>query len=156
MIIEKISHQTAEGAKTVILEGFSEYFSEVREDFNPDLHDIVSTYSQKGYIFLVGLIDQKVICTGALIREDEQTGRMVRLSVAKAYRRQGLAKRMIEELEKQAFILGYSKIVIETTRGWEKPIRLYLDLGYQIDYTTSDQVHFVKKRLSTDQKFFDK
>ncbi|MBO8157295.1 MAG: GNAT family N-acetyltransferase [Bacillaceae bacterium] len=156
MIIEKISHRTAEGAKKVIFEGFSEYFSEVREDLNPDLHDIVSTYSRKGHIFLVGLIDQKVVCTGALTREDEQTGRMVRLSVAKAYRRQGFAKKMIKELEKQAFILGYNKIVIETTKGWEKPIRLYQDFGYQIDFTTSDQVHFTKKLPDSYQKFFDK
>ena len=51
---------------------------------------------------MVGLHNNMVVCTGALTREKSSTGRIQRMSVKPSYRRAGLAKLMIQDLEVKA------------------------------------------------------
>lgn len=41
----------------------------------------MNNYNSRGNPFLVGRINTKVVCTDALIHEDVDTGRVVRMSV---------------------------------------------------------------------------
>ena len=60
--------------------------------------------------------------SSALIREEVDTGRIVRMSVQKEYRRHGLAQKMLKELERRAIAKGFKRIVLETTNSWHDAI----------------------------------
>ena len=79
LVIEEVSKDTQEDAKLIVLAGLRERFGSLDESLNQDLNEIVLNYSSRGNHFLVGRINTKVICTGALIREEVDTGRIVRM-----------------------------------------------------------------------------
>lgn len=113
--IETIGLHTQEAAKAVVLAGLAERFDSMDHALNPDLNAIVQTYTENGEVFLVGRYQHEVVCTGALIQESPNIGRIVRMSVLKAYRRRGFARLMLSELEQAAKSKGFSRIVLETT-----------------------------------------
>ena len=85
--------------RTFIYEGLFERFGFIDNSLNPDLKNIVDHYINKGDFFIVGLFKDNLICTGALIKENDQTGRIVRMYVKKDYRRKGIAKHIVKVLE---------------------------------------------------------
>nr|WP_252187474.1 GNAT family N-acetyltransferase [Anaeromonas gelatinilytica] len=105
----------------------------------------MQNYIGKGETFLIGLYEDDLICTGGLIEEDRYTGRIVRMSVKKEYRRKGVATVILKGLEKVAKEKGYNKIVLETTEGWSKAINLYKKNGYTESKRIEGNVHLVKK-----------
>ena len=76
--------------KKLILGGLSEHFDALDPTLNKDLENISATYLTNRNIMLVAELDGKILATGALIREAERTGRIVRVSVDSAYRRCGV------------------------------------------------------------------
>ncbi|MDM5155183.1 GNAT family N-acetyltransferase [Bacillus sp. DX1.1] len=144
MRIEPVTLDTVEEARQVIFTGFLDYFSEIDYSLNPDLHNVLQTYSEKGNMFVVGAVEKKIVCTGALYKEDEETARICRVSVLKDYRQRGLARQIVHFLEEKAYEWGYKQIVIETNLQWGKPIGLYKSLGYITTGTKDNQIHFRK------------
>jgi GNAT superfamily N-acetyltransferase len=142
--IQPVTLETENEARKVIFDGFSEYFSTVRPELNPDLTSILKYYSKTGNLFLVGLVDKEVVCTGGLNREASDVARIVRMSVAKPYRKQGIGLKMLTKLEHAAKQMGYRKIVIETNNNWEKPISLYMRAGYKETDLDERLIHFEK------------
>ncbi|WP_315906572.1 GNAT family N-acetyltransferase [Priestia koreensis] len=142
--IEPVSLPTVNQAKELIYEGFLDYFPSIDESLNPDLHHILQTYEGAGSLFLIGKIGEELVCTGAFLRETADTARICRMSVAHRYRKNGYAKQMVHTLETQIKALKYKRIVIETTKEWTKPIRLYESLGYTIVDRDGEEVHFEK------------
>ncbi|QEE16057.1 hypothetical protein DSAG12_01885 [Promethearchaeum syntrophicum] len=69
--------------RKLIFEGLSERFGFIDDSLNPDLNNIVEFYIEKGDIFIVGRYNEKIICTGAIIKENDHTGRIVRMYVKK-------------------------------------------------------------------------
>ncbi|GIO29720.1 MULTISPECIES: GNAT family N-acetyltransferase [Paenibacillus] len=144
LVFEEVSKETQEHAKQVVLAGLKERFGTLDESLNQDLNEIVLNYNRIGNLFLVGKINTKVVCTGALTREEVDTGRIVRMSVQKEYRRQGIAQKMLKELERRAQAKGYKKIVLETTNSWHDAISFYKKHEY-IEYDRNKyEVHMVK------------
>lgn len=80
--------------------------------------------------FVLLLRDGRAIAGGAFKRYDEQTAELKRIWTDTAFRRQGLARRVVEELEAQAVRQGYGKIFLTT--GFRQPEArdLYLNTGY--------------------------
>ncbi|KOO43523.1 GNAT family N-acetyltransferase [Priestia koreensis] len=142
--IEPVSLPTVKQAKDLIYEGFLDYFPSIDESLNPDLHNILRAYEDTGSLFLIGKIGDELVCTGAFLRETADTARICRMSVAHRYRKNGYAKQMVHALETQIKVLKYKRIVIETTKEWIKPIRLYESLGYTIVGRNVEEVHFEK------------
>jgi GNAT superfamily N-acetyltransferase len=142
--IQPVTFETENQAKQLILNGFSEYFSTVRPELNPDLLSILKYYSKAGNLFLVGLVDQQVLCTGGLKKETLDVVRIVRMSVAEPYRKQGIGLKMLTKLEHAAKQMGYKQIVIETNNNWEKPIALYKRAGYKVTGMDEQLIHFEK------------
>jgi GNAT superfamily N-acetyltransferase len=139
-----INKEYEEESKQLILEGFLEYFGNIDQTLNPDLNNLYEIYSKKGNIFLIGLYGTQMIGTGGLLKEDEHTARIVRMSVKKAYRSRGFARTILKELEFIASVYGYKKIVLETNNEWIKPINLYKSSGF-IEYLNDGQLtHMVK------------
>lgn len=125
--IEKVDTRSETQAREIILEGMRE------------------TYNGESKVLFVGFYQGKLICTGGLIREDRHTGRIVRMSVAKDYRRKGFAKVILARLEDEAAQKGYSKMVLETNQNWVGAIGLYKGLGYSEDFTDVTLIHMSKR-----------
>lgn len=87
---------------------------------------------------------QTLIGTGALIREDEATGRIVRMSVAIAERRAGVGTLILRELEARAKQRGFRRIVLETTATWDEVIAFYVRNGYTTLGERDGDRHFEK------------
>jgi hypothetical protein len=54
-------------AKNLILAGMGEHFGEIDHSLNPDLNDIAASYA--GAIFLVAWCENRIVGTGALVRD---------------------------------------------------------------------------------------
>ncbi len=148
----KITAESRDPARRLILEGFRERFGFIDPTLNPDLADPVSWYSRQGLLFLTGSLEGQIVCTGAVTYEEEGTARIERMSVKKEYRRQGLAARMLLALERSAFDMGYRKIVLETNRDWESAVQLYLVNGYAIIGENDERFHFRKELDAMEEK----
>lgn len=142
--IETVTQGTQLEVKELILECLGEYFTELNLNLNQDLNEITKTYSGPRDLFIVGKINDEIVCSGALYKETDRVARLCRMAVKKEYRRKGLAKKVLIYLEEEAINLGYKNILIETSVGWSKPIQLYKDFNYEITKITDNEVHFHK------------
>ena len=95
-----------------------------------NLEDIPEWYRDES--FLVAKVRGTVIGTGALIREDATTGRIVRMSVDRACRRKGVATEISNALKEEARDWGFTKLVVETTSSWKYVIHFYLRNHFRI------------------------
>jgi len=128
--IESVNESTQTQVKELILQGLEEHFGFLDTSLNPDLNNIIQNYIEQGHIFLVGLIKTEVVCCGALKTVNEDTGRIVRMSVKKEYRRNGYASQIIDALEERAKSKGYSKIMLKTIYRWSDAVGFYTARGY--------------------------
>ncbi len=69
---------------------------------------------------------------GGLAQIDADTAELKRIFVKPAYRRQGLARRVIAELEAAARESGCARIALETGADMAAAIALYQKLGYAL------------------------
>ena len=141
--IRPIDENTQQQAKTLILCGLEEYFGFIDETLNPDLENIVANYVRRGHIFLIGMIADNVVCTGGLVEESPLIGQIVRMSVAKAYRRQGFGAAILQHLTNFAKQRGYQKLLVETNNDWYDAIGFYKRLGFAEYDRDETSVHMV-------------
>ena len=87
--------------------------------------------------FVLLLRDGAPIAGGAFKRYDPETAELKRIWTHEGYRRQGLARRVVAELEAQAGRQGYSRIFLTT--GFRQPEArdLYLATGYSALFDVS-------------------
>lgn len=142
--IEPVTESTQEQAKAVVLSGMEEHFGFLDPTLNPDLDRIVSSYLELGHTFLVGRLNGEVVCTGALVGVDADTGRLVRMSVKQEFRRHGYASRMIAILEKLAADKGYSTVMLKTIGDWTDAVGFYEKMGYERSEREGSKVTMVK------------
>ena len=91
-----------------MLAGLEERWGEVFDPpFNRDLDDIAATYLAYGADVVVVQIDHQIVATGILRAEHGNRGRIDRISVDRLFRRQGLARQVIEELINRAAWSGF-------------------------------------------------
>lgn len=128
-------------ARRLILHGLRERWGKLDETKNPDLDDIADYYSD-GFFLVAGLRDE-VIGTGALIPEAAGVGRIVRMSVARPWRRQGVGQRILEALLERARAAGYRRVVLETTATWEDAVAFYRRHGFQTVAVRDGNAHFM-------------
>lgn len=118
-------------ARRLILEGLGEHFGVIDETCNPDLDDITTAYVTRGHRFLVIEDATGLVGTGALVIEDAAVGRIVRMSIAPAWRRRGLARQVLQRLIADARAAGLTRLWVETNDDWLAPINLYQAAGFQ-------------------------
>jgi GNAT superfamily N-acetyltransferase len=82
-------------------------------------------------LFIVLERDGEIIATGAYKPFDERTAEIKRIWTNKALRQQGLAARVVQELERRAVLAGYSQIYLTTGFRQPEAVRLYISQGYQ-------------------------
>lgn len=127
--------------KALILAGLEGHWGVLDLTKNPDLNDVAISYGDA--IFLTAWIEDQLVGTGALIREAEGVGRILRMSVAKHVRRRGVGKAMLARLCREAEIAGCRQIVLETTSEWEDAITFYTHFGFRVIGAWDGDTHFV-------------
>ncbi|MDX8031191.1 GNAT family N-acetyltransferase [Lentzea sp. BCCO 10_0856] len=80
--------------------------------------------------FLLLMEAGEAIAGGAFMRHDEETAELKRIWTHSQHRRRGLARRVVEELEKEAQTFGYRRIYLTTGPRQPEAKALYLATGY--------------------------
>lgn len=93
--------------------------------------------------FLLLLRDGIAIAGGAFKRYDDTTAEMKRVWTHVDLRRQGLARRVLDEVEAQAARQGYTRIYLTTGFRQPEAAGLYLRSGYTalFDTTVDPEIH---------------
>lgn len=115
-------------ARRLILEGLGEHFGFIDERINTDLDDIALSYHSAH--FLLACDGDAVIGTGALVRQADGSGRIVRMSCAAAYRRRGIGSAIVEQLIERARGLGCPLVVLQTNDDWDDANGFYRAIGF--------------------------
>ena len=139
-----------EPVRALILAGLKEYWGFLDKSKNPDLENIVESY-QNG-TFLVAWLNHEIVGTGAFIPRSAESIEIVRMSVAKHLRGQGIGGKLLHELCSRAYQRGYKRVTLETTTTWERAIAFYKTFGFQITYYADGDTYFALDL----QKFFNK
>ncbi|MBN2003797.1 MAG: GNAT family N-acetyltransferase [Anaerolineae bacterium] len=139
--------QDQEAAQRLILAGLEERWGVLDPTKNPDLDDITKIYGDD--VFLTAWLqndetseETTLVGTGALIREEETVARIVRMSVARSLRRQGIGRTLLEHLFAHARAAGYRRIVLETTSTWSDAIAFYERYGFRRIGEWDGDTHF--------------
>ena len=146
-------HPTNQAAtKQIILAGLVEHWGTLNPTLNPDLNDIAHSY--QGETFLLATQGEEIIGCGALVQEEgkEGYGRIVRMSVKKTHRRQGIGQLILQHLETAARQRRFHTILLETTTTWEDAVAFYQSNGYKIIGQWNGDTHF-QKEIVTPKKY---
>lgn len=116
-----------------ILEGlFQEYADRYGDYFSKDAEvELTEWYLPPQGLFIVLERNGVIIATGAFKAFDPQTAEIKRIWTDKTLRQQGLAARVVQELERRAVRAGYSQMYLTTGFRQPEAVRLYLSQGYQ-------------------------
>lgn len=116
-LIDELSRELAERYRLV-------WPSDGRSNFRPDEFDPTSG------AFVIGELDETVVCCGAIRRFDETTAEIKRMYVRKIARGRGVGARLLAELERLAMARDYRDIVLETGSEQPEALALYERAGY--------------------------
>ena len=130
-------------AKALILSGLEEHWGFLDESKNPDLDNIALSYADA--TFLAAWLNDEIIGTGAFIPRSKSQVEIVRMSVKKDLRRQGIGQQILAELCKRASQDGYEEVILETTATWQDVIDFYLQYGFEITHYEGGDVYFKLK-----------
>ena len=126
--------------KQLILEGLGEHWGTIDPLKNPDLDDISKSYGKDE--FILAWHKQQIIGSGALVSLNDKTSKVVRMSVKKEYRRNGIGKRILDHLINLATIKGHTKVTLETTTTWTEIIDFYTSYGFKITHHENEDTYF--------------
>lgn len=104
---------------------YGDYFAKHKEE------DPLSAYAQPDGDFIVLLRDGRPIAMGAYKRYDETTAELKRIWTDSTLRRQGLAQKVVQELETLALNNGYTRVYLTTGFRQPEAVQLYLSLSYE-------------------------
>ena len=77
------------------------------------------------------LVDGTPAACGAIQPLDGDTAELKRVYVLPEFRRRGLARQVVEQLELQALFQGFGRMVMEIGRDIPEAISLYRKMGYR-------------------------
>ncbi|MEY2415787.1 MAG: hypothetical protein QOH53_1121 [Ilumatobacteraceae bacterium] len=133
-----------DAVRSLILDGLGEHWGSIDPTLNPDIDDLAVTYAA-GRVLVAG-DGVAVVGTGTVIRRDDATAEIVRMSVASEYRRAGLGRRLVADLVATAHSWGMSRVVVETSAHWTNVIEFYARCGFT-------QTHFESGAFGRDAWF---
>ncbi|MFG6653185.1 GNAT family N-acetyltransferase [Scandinavium sp. M-37] len=116
-----------------ILNGlFAEYAARYGDYFSRDAEvELTEWYLPPQGLFIVLEREGAIIATGAYKPYDAQTAEIKRIWTDKTLRQQGLAGRVVAELERRALLAGYTQLYLTTGFRQPEAVRLYLSQDYQ-------------------------
>ncbi|MBM3127129.1 MAG: GNAT family N-acetyltransferase [Chloroflexi bacterium] len=130
VIIRPFAPRDQLAARRLILNGLGEHFGWIDETRNPDLDDIDAHYIRRGNAFVVAESGGEIVGTGGLIAVDARTARIVRMSVSRAQRRNGIGRALVTHLLGSARQRGCARVIVFTEHNWDAAINLYSNCGF--------------------------
>jgi GNAT superfamily N-acetyltransferase len=127
-------------AKELILAGLAEHWGQLDPVLNPDLNDIATAYA--GAAFLVAWRGGRLVGTGALVPRSPGVAEVVRMSVARPCRRQGIGRLILVQLCEHARLAGYCRVILETTSTWQDVIEFYRRFGFRETHRRDGDTYF--------------
>ena len=117
--------------------------------WNDDFKNIPAHYPHKEGGLLVGLINGRIVCMGALRKKSKEMGEIKRMRVHPDYQRRGCGQTILTNLETRARELGYKKLCLDTTTKQLPAQRFYKKNGYRevsrTFYAGLEIIYFEKK-----------
>jgi GNAT superfamily N-acetyltransferase len=89
----------------------------------------IDDFAAPGGTFLVGMTDGVPVCCGGVRRLSAGIGEIKRVYVRSDVRRQGIARRLLAELEQRAAALGFIELRLDTHAA--EPAALFAAIGYE-------------------------
>jgi len=80
--------------------------------------------------FLVAYLDNVPVGCGAVRRLDASTAELKRMYVDPSVRGHGIGQALVKALEREARLLGVTRIVLETGTRLTRAVKLYETMGY--------------------------
>lgn len=143
-VLRDFTQQDQCAVKELILDGLRERWGDAFDDaYNRDLDDIRGNYQLNSAEVVVAEVRGEIVATGMLLDEQEQ-GRIVRMSVASSHRRQGLATMVVLELVERARGKGFAVVNVRTDTPWTSAVGLYLSCGFDHVGSDATDTHFEK------------
>lgn len=140
LVIRPFAPADQDAARTLILAGLQEHWGTLDPTLNSDLNDIAHHYAHG--LFLTAWQAGALVGTGALLPEAPGVWRIVRMSVDRERRREGIGRRILDRLIDHARAQGSRRIVLETTDTWDDAIAFYLRCGFHITDHRAGEIHF--------------
>ena len=140
--------------KNLILAGLAEHWGELDLSKNPDLNDIVSTYTDG--VFFVARLGDEIVGTGAFVPHADGVAQIVRMSVGQQCGESTLGHSILRHLIQHAKDHGYQKIILETTEDWHEAIEFYLHNNFRITHSRNGDVYFVLDLLAKNKNLTDR
>ncbi|HEX9896693.1 MAG TPA: GNAT family N-acetyltransferase [Dehalococcoidales bacterium] len=115
-----------------------------------DLNDIQKNYIDDGGDFLIGILDNRIVCMGALRKKSETMAEIKRMRVHPDYQRKGFGQMILDILEEKARKLGYTESCLDTTTKQIPAQKLYEKNGYHQTSRTSYaglEIIFYEKKI---------
>lgn len=97
----------------------------------PDLADVPDSFLSTGGNFLVVEEDRQIVGMGGYKRVGEDSAQVLRVRVHPAVRRRGVARHLMEAIERSAFAEGVRRMVVETAQNQPEAISFYEAIGYR-------------------------
>jgi len=140
LIIRPFQPADQPAARSLVLAGLAEHWGTLDPTLNPDLEDIAASFADG--VFLTAWLDGRLVGTGGLLPAGEGCMQVVRMSVAAALRRKGIARRILAALLEAARQSGCRRVILETTETWAEVIAFYLSCGFRITHHQDGDVYF--------------
>jgi ribosomal protein S18 acetylase RimI-like enzyme len=120
-----------ERVRELVLGGMRERWGDAYDpSANPDLDNISTSYVDRGAEVVVVEMDGEIVAMGMLQPEGDGRGRIVRVSVDRAHRRQGFGRQVVEELVRRARRRSMLEVVVLTDTPWTSAVALYRSCGF--------------------------
>jgi GNAT superfamily N-acetyltransferase len=143
VVLRDFERRDQQAVRQLILSGMRDRWGDRYEaTANPDVDDMWASYIASGGQIVVWEQDGVVIGTGTLVLEPDGGGRILRMSVERSHRRQGLGRRIISELVERAKGAGLTPVRVTTDTPWPDAVALYASCGFKIVDQTEAATHF--------------
>lgn len=139
-VIRRFRPADQAAARAVILAGLQDHWGTLDPAYNRDLDDLGQTFA--GGEFWVADAQGEIVGTAGLLVRGPDTGEVVRVSVARAWRRLGLGRRLMAALVATAETRGLRTLTTETTASWADAIAFYEALGFRRTHLRAGDQYF--------------
>lgn len=100
-------------------------------DWDKDFDDIEGIYLNNKGEFIVGILNDKIVASGALKKITDETVELKRMRVVQEFQHQGIGQQVLNYLEIKAKDLGYKTIQLDTLEKQSKARKFYEKNGYK-------------------------
>ena len=119
--------------RELIIEGLGEHWGSIDSSLNQDLNDIAASFGF-GKTLVATLVDGTIVGTGTILPRPANMAQIVRMSVSRQVRGQGVGQLIAATLVEQARSWNCDRVILETASHWPEVVAFYLRCGFHITH----------------------